>query len=135
VLMAYCDMKSVATWKRLAGAPGPFGFATLAGDSALVKEVHREAQLVLGKAEAAPLAACFQDWSVDPYGGGWHYFALGHDGVVDSQAMLKPMAHRDLFVCGEAYSLAQGWVEGALERAETLLQQHFALKPPVWLKA
>jgi monoamine oxidase len=127
-------MKSVATWKKLAGAPGPFGFAPLAGDSALAKEVHREAQLVMGRAEAAPLAARFQDWSVDPYGGGWHYYALGHDGVADSQAMLKPMPDRALFVCGEAYSLAQGWVEGALERAETLLQSHFGLKPPVWLK-
>jgi monoamine oxidase len=98
-------------------------------------EVHREAQLVLGKADAAPLAACFQDWSVDPYGGGWHYYALGHDGAADSQAMLKPMANRELFVCGEAYSRSQGWVEGALERGETLLQRHFGLNRPIWLKA
>ena len=135
VLMAYCDMKSVATWKALAGRTGAFGFSRLPGDAPLAREVHREAQLVLGRAGAVPLAACFQDWSVDPFGGGWHYYALGHDGVADSRAMLKPMAHRELFVCGEAYSRAQGWVEGALERAETLLQRHFALKPPVWLKA
>jgi monoamine oxidase len=135
VLMAYCDMKSVATWKRLSGTPGAFGYSLLAGNSALASEVHREAQLVLGRADSPPLAARFQDWSSDPYGGGWHYYALGHDGVADSEAMLKPMANRELFVCGEAYSRAQGWVEGALERAEALLERHFAVKPPIWRKA
>jgi len=89
---------------------------------------------VLGKTELKPLAACFQDWSADPFGGGWHYYALGHDGVADSAAMLKPLPDRELYVCGEAYSRAQGWVEGALERAETMLQRHFGLHEPKWLK-
>ncbi len=48
--------------------------------------------------------------------------------------MLKPLPGRELYVCGEAYSLAQGWVEGALERAETMLQRHFGLQKPGWLK-
>ncbi len=133
--MAYCDMANVATWRRLVANPDPSGFTKLSGDAALAKEVHREAALVLGKTDAVPLAAVFQDWSVDPYGGGWHYYAVGHDGVADSAAMLKPLPGRALYVCGEAYSQAQGWVEGALERAETMLQKHFGLKPPGWLKA
>ena len=134
VLMAYCDMKSVATWKALVPKPDPSGFTALPGDSALANDIHREAQLVMGGAAPAPLAARFQDWSVDPYGGGWHYYALGHDGVADAAAMLRPMPDRELYVCGEAYSHAQGWVEGALERAETMLQKHFGLNEPVWLK-
>lgn len=135
VLMAYCDMRSVATWKHLAANPDPSGFTALSGDSALAREVHREAQTVIGATALTPLAARFQDWSVDPYGGGWHYYALGHDGVADAGAMLKPMAGRELHICGEAYSRAQGWVEGALERAETLLQRHFGLHKAAWLKA
>ena len=131
VLMAYCDEKSVATWRALAGAPP--GFSTLGGDSALAREVHREAQLVLGRTDASPLGAYFQDWSGDPYGGGWHYYALGHDGAADGEAIVKPRADADLFICGEAYSFAQGWVEGALERAEAVLQRHFGLAPPPWL--
>ncbi|HEY0104476.1 MAG TPA: FAD-dependent oxidoreductase [Rhizomicrobium sp.] len=135
VLMAYCDMEHVAHWQRLVARPDPSGFTALGGASPLAAEVHREATAVLGKTDAMPLAAYFQDWSVDPYGGGWHYYALGHDGLVDSAAMLKPLAGRDLHVCGEAYSLAQGWAEGALERAETMLQRHFGLAKPAWLKA
>ncbi len=134
VLMAYCDEKSVLTWKSLVTEPSPSGFTALPGDAPLVREVHREAQLVIGGTSLKPLAARFQDWSVDPYGGGWHYYALGHDGAIDGEAMLKPMADRNLFVCGEAYSFAQGWVEGALERAETMLQRHFGLRAPRWLK-
>ncbi|MGZ5923844.1 MAG: flavin monoamine oxidase family protein, partial [Rhizomicrobium sp.] len=135
VLMAYCDEKSVAVWNALVASPDPSGFTSLAGDSPLAREVHREAQLVIGNTPLKPLAARFQNWSVDPYGGGWHYYALGHDGHADGEAMVKPLASRNLFVCGEAYSFAQGWVEGALERAETVLQRHFGLKPPSWLKA
>jgi len=131
VLMAYCDEKSVQTWTALA-APDA-GFASLDGDSALAREVHREAQLVIGTTDLKPLAAYFQNWTVDPYGGGWHYYALGHDGVSDAEAILKPVPDRELYVCGEAYSHAQGWVEGALERTETVLQRHFGLVPPPWL--
>ncbi|MEJ0026641.1 MAG: FAD-dependent oxidoreductase [Rhizomicrobium sp.] len=135
VLMAYSDMHNVATWRHLVARPDPSGFTKLAGDAALAREVHREAALVLGKTDALPLAAVFQDWSVDPYGGGWHYFAVGHDSLADSAAMLKPLPGSELYVCGEAYSLAQGWVEGALERAETMLQRHFGLKKPGWLRS
>ena len=134
VLMAYCDMKSVAAWQKLVPNPDASGFTSLSGDSALAQEIHREASLVIGKTDVQPLAARFQDWSADPFGGGWHYYALGHDGVADSAAMLKPMPERDLYVCGEAYSRAQGWVEGALERAETMLERHFGLGKPNWLK-
>ncbi|HJW40529.1 MAG TPA: FAD-dependent oxidoreductase, partial [Rhizomicrobium sp.] len=135
VLMSYCDMGSVAKWKDLVAHADPSGFTELAGDAPLAKEVHREATMVLGPTGLKPLAARFQDWSVDPFAGGWHYYALGHDGVADSAAMLKPLPGRELYVCGEAYSLAQGWVEGALERAETMLERHFGLRRPKWLKA
>ncbi|HLJ51860.1 MAG TPA: FAD-dependent oxidoreductase [Rhizomicrobium sp.] len=131
VLMAYCDEKSVQTWTALA-APNA-GFVSLDGDAALAREVHREAQLVIGTTDLKPLAAYFQNWTVDPYGGGWHYYALGHDGEADAEAILKPIPDQELYVCGEAYSHAQGWVEGALERTETVLQRHFGLVPPAWL--
>jgi len=134
VLMAYCDEKSVATWRELARPAGAEGFNALNADSPLAREVHREAQLVIGRTTSKPLAVRFQDWSADPFGGGWHYYALGHDGAADGDAMIQPLPGRNLFVCGEAYSFSQGWVEGALERAETVLQRHFALKPPAWLK-
>ena len=35
--------------------------------------------------------------------------------------MLKPYDDRNIYVCGEAYSLKQGWIEGALETCHELL--------------
>ena len=35
--------------------------------------------------------------------------------------MLKPYDDKEIYVCGEAYSLKQGWIEGALETCHELL--------------
>ena len=45
----------------------------------------------------------------------------------------KPDKSEDVFICGEAYSINQGWVEGALQTADLVLQEHFGMKPPEWL--
>ncbi len=137
LLMAYCDATTVDYWKCLVPPPAPAaqGLSWLSGSSMLAEEIHREAGLVFNTAPPAPLAACLQDWSADPFGAGWHFWKPGRDGRVDATAMLKPLADKNLYVCGEAWSLDQGWVEGALERTETLLQTHLGVPPPRWLKA
>ena len=38
-----------------------------------------------------------------------------------------------VFLCGEAYSVSQGWVEGALNTAERMLEEHFGLPRPAWV--
>jgi len=48
--------------------------------------------------------------------------------------MRKPVAKHDIHIVGEAYSYGQGWVEGALDTAESTLQDFFGLKQPQWLK-
>jgi lysine 2-monooxygenase len=135
VLMAYCDMGNVAHWQSLVAKPDPSGFTALPGASPLVADVHREAATVIGPTKEAPVAAYFQDWTAEPFGGGWHYYALGYDGVNVAAGMIKPLPFRELYVCGEAYSLAQGWVEGALERAETMLRAHFGVRKAGWMKS
>jgi lysine 2-monooxygenase len=42
----------------------------------------------------------------------------------------------NLAICGEAYSIDQGWVNGALLTAEQVLQQRFQVPLPTsWLPA
>jgi len=36
------------------------------------------------------------------------------------------------YVCGQAFSRFQGWVEGAFDTAETVLQQRLGLAPPAF---
>jgi monoamine oxidase len=134
VLMMYCDANSVEYWKELAPPFVAGGFQWLSGDSQLAMEVHREAGLVYQTAPPKPLSACFQDWTAAPFGGGWHFWGPGRDGIALADRVMKPIADRDLYICGEAYTMYEaGWVEGAVERAETMLQRHFGLRAPDWL--
>jgi lysine 2-monooxygenase len=136
MLMMYCDSDTVDYWKELA-RPSPAaaaGFQWLPGNSQLAQEVHREAGLVYATTPPQPVAACFQDWTADPFGGGWHCWGQGKDGLQLADRAMKPLAGRELYICGEAYGVYEpGWVETALERAETMLQRHFGLAAPKWL--
>jgi monoamine oxidase len=49
-----------------------------------------------------------------------------------SRAIVQPVSDAPVFICGESYSHAQGWVEGALATAEDMLQHHLGLLPPDW---
>jgi monoamine oxidase len=134
VLMQYCDANSVEFWREIAPKPkaADCGFQWLGAGSQLVQEIHREAGLTFGMTPPAPLAGCFQDWTADPFGGGWHNWASGVDGFATAERIMQPI--KDLFICGEAYApVEQSWVEGAVERSETMLQRYFGLKKPNWL--
>ncbi len=136
ILMSYADANTVEYWRELAppARPGDAGFQWLSGQSELAQEIHREASLVYATNPPAPLAACLQDWSADPFGGGWHFWAKGRDGLALADRIIRPIEGQDLFICGEAYTPHEsGWVEGAIERAETMLQKYFDLKQPAWL--
>ncbi|MEO6935158.1 MAG: hypothetical protein ABI171_07420 [Collimonas sp.] len=37
------------------------------------------------------------------------------------QRIIQPLGQQPLYICGEAYSDAQGWVEGALQTADMML--------------
>lgn len=39
------------------------------------------------------------------------------------QQIVKPYDDQSIFICGEAYSDAQGWVEGALQTADLMLEK------------
>ncbi len=39
------------------------------------------------------------------------------------QQIVQPFKDRALYICGEAYSDAQGWVEGALQTADMMLEK------------
>jgi monoamine oxidase len=70
--------------------------------------------------------AAFRDWGDDPYGGGWNSWNIGVRSWEVKEQIVRPLGDRPLFICGEAYSDAQGWVEGALQTADMMLE-HFGL--------
>ncbi|MDI1449283.1 FAD-dependent oxidoreductase [Polyangium sp. 6x1] len=72
-------------------------------------------------------------WQAPPFGGAYHVWLPECESGAIGKRMLNPVRGVSLHVVGEAYSQNQGWVEGALETAEALLETHFALQPPPWL--
>lgn len=59
-----------------------------------------------------------------PWTDGVSYWLPGHYRPADvTVAALNPGP--GLYVCGESFSLRQGWMEGALEHADLLLRTHF----------
>jgi monoamine oxidase len=93
-----------------------------------VAEVHALPELPM------PYSAVYHSWNEDPYGGGWHEWKANYRLDEIMCRMRKPVPALDIHIVGEAYSYGQGWVEGALDTAESTLQDFFGLKRPQWLK-
>ena len=92
-----------------------------------VAEVHALPELPM------PYSAVYHTWNEDPYGGGWHEWKANYRLDEIMCRMRKPVPEHDIHIVGEAYSYGQGWVEGALDTAESTLQEFFGLKYPAWL--
>jgi monoamine oxidase len=76
----------------------------------------------------------YMDWEDDPYGGAWHEWKPGVEITTAIPDLRQPIPGLPLYLCGEAYSWFQAWIEGALMSAERLVQDHFGLKSPSeWL--
>ncbi len=76
-----------------------------------------------------PYTAVYHDWSADPYGGGWHAWKAGFK-FWEIMPYMRGIPGEKVHICGEAYSIGQGWVEGALQTAELMLKEHFHLSRP-----
>jgi hypothetical protein len=44
-------------------------------------------------------------------------------------AALRPFPDRAFHICGEAWSPRQGWIEGALETVDAVLERSFEIAP------
>jgi lysine 2-monooxygenase len=149
LMASYNDISTVPFWKGLeAGAPFkgyvpsciepgtndaivPMEFPAtedmVNSANKQLAEVHAQQEIPL------PYSAVYHDWSGDPYGGGWHEWKANYRLDEIMWKMLKPVEGDDIFIVGEAYSIGQGWVEGALDTAETMLEEYFNLPRPKWL--
>ena len=88
----------------------------------MVDEVARQLATVHGLPYTPVVRnAAFRDWGDDPFGGGWHSWNIGVKSWEIKEQIIQPLTPRRLYICGEAYSDAQAWVEGALQTADAML--------------
>ena len=143
MLLIYDDGQNVDFWagfrseqsraaSMLAGDDGHAKWSDFEAPPNMIAELHRQV-VELHDVRSAPLpyAAAWFDWGQDPYGGGVNFWNPG----VKSWELIPRVAHPrpelPVFIVGEAYSKAQGWVEGALQTSELVLQgSYFGLEAP-----
>jgi monoamine oxidase len=95
--------------------------------AAMVAEIQRQIAMIHDlKFVPKVQDATFKDWGDDPVGGGWNSWNIGVQSPVVKERILKP-AEAPVYICGEAYSDAQGWVEGAIQTADMMLEKWFEI--------
>jgi enamine deaminase RidA (YjgF/YER057c/UK114 family) len=64
-------------------------------------------------------------------GAGWHTWESGVDSADEIRYMVCPFKKQEhkVYVCGEAYSSEQGWIEGALKSVELVMDELEILLP------
>jgi monoamine oxidase len=156
LMASYNDGASVEYWSGLAretpryvpspsmcppGVPIPDDVMQLSASAPLVRELQNQLRELHGLPDLPPRAlgqvpepyvAVFQNWTQDPFGGGWHFWKIGANAKVIGRRMRHPIPEAPIYICGEAWSRQQGWVEGALETADALLEENLRLAPPAW---
>jgi monoamine oxidase len=115
--------------RRDRGSANPV-WSDYAASSRIIFEAHRQLLELHGMSEEdvpTPFASACISWGRDPYGGGAHFWNQGVRSHEVARKILQPIDGWPVFICGECWSHEQGWVEGALQTADAMLQTHFGL--------
>jgi monoamine oxidase len=141
LLASYCDMNGASFWsvleRRTTFTEPPSWDKTGSKGGASAPDIMcdmAEQMLVkvfsVGGVEPKPsrrIGSYYQDWSQDPYGAGFHAWAAHYKAWEIMRTVRQPLADWPVYICGEAYSNAQGWVEGAVCTAESVLEDKFGM--------
>lgn len=98
----------------------------------MVEKVHHQLCVLHGRDVPKPMFGFFADWGRMPFGGGWHTWEVSTQPWINARE--RTVIGDGLYLCGEAYSREQGWIEGALKSAECVLHELGVEQPPSWLK-
>ena len=90
-------------------------------ESELVKRVHQALHEVFPKTKVdAPtdVKVCF-------WGAGVHLWKPGINFRRSSRSLVQPLGSQKVYICNEAYSELQDWMEGSLQMADSVLRKIF----------
>jgi monoamine oxidase len=122
LLASYTDGLHSERWRGLvdesgaAGAPAPPRMVAEA-------EHYLDAIHPSARDRPAPTGSAFSSWGSDPHEMAWAFWRAGVRSDDMIRTAVRPIPGLDLFVCGDTFSRAQGWVEGALETADLVVAE------------
>ena len=91
------------------------------GEEILIKELHKEIQNLFDIEPPEPLKIYFHNWSGEY--SGVHMWKEGTDMNALYPKIMQPDKGKNIFICGEAFSKKQCWMEGALETSYDVLKK------------
>jgi monoamine oxidase len=99
----------------------------------VVNEMMKQIKLVFGLDEddpsvPMPVLSTYRVWGQGDYGYGYHQYKMNVDDLNDVYFQIFNPAE-NVYVCNEAWSPEQGWVEGALIMSDFMLILGFGLSP------
>lgn len=122
-VQVYNDGDRSRFWEGLQNPGDPGVAVRLEAKPQLAEELHKELEEMHGRELPKPTGLIYKRWADPFFGAGWHTWNPGTRPRESAEAMVQPLPGLPLFVCGEAFSTAQGWVEGALQTSEQVLQR------------
>jgi monoamine oxidase len=125
----YNDGSKSEFWEGLQNPANPGVTTTMTVTPQLAQEVKKELEELHGREIPAPTSYVYKRWADPFFGAGWHTWNAGSKPLETAEKMVQPVDKLPLFVCGEAFSNAQGWIEGALQSSERVLAHMSAANP------
>ncbi len=129
LMASYANDGPSEFWRFAAGFGGTPLTAPVGDD--LIKQLD----LVHGRTLPHPYTSLAIDWGRDPYGAAWHIWRPGERTWEVMPRIRRPILGLPLSIVGEAWSTEAGWIEGALNTAEHVLEDQYNLARPTWLPA
>jgi hypothetical protein len=138
-LTIYTDFIRGNFWKELQNMGDPYHTVafpdnpdnTQAATTPLVKEAMRLIKTIFGlnpdTPTPEPVLSTYRVWGQGEFGYGYHQYKLNVDDRQVYKAIWNPAS--GIYVCNEAWSPEQGWVEGSLLATDHVLQHGFGLAP------
>lgn len=108
IMISYTDGKDVQAFKDKKDK--------LLKETKIKEKIHKEINHLFSNRVPQPTYFKVHYWSV-----GAHHWKPKCDSDKLSQKMINPL--KNIYICGEAFSQKQAWVEGALETSEFVIQK------------
>ena len=138
LLASYTDSEASDYWRNIAdesslyaGLDGP-NDPSLQCSERVIKELTNQLETLHSQSIKLPYWASMCDWKEQPSGVATHSWRSGNYSATIIPLIRQPNPRLPLYICGEAFSQEQGWVNGALRSAEGMLRSCFNLQTPGW---
>lgn len=102
IMISYTDGKYAEMWKNCHSN----------GDDYLIDKLHKQIFDLYKINPPKPESVHFHYWD-----SGFHTWMPGYNSENISKQILKPYDDKEIYICGESYSMKQGWIEGSLKTA------------------